>query len=248
MNRFQSLIAVLAVSLALGPSARAAQANAVPAQPNPSGSSSSQASSSQAQSQTVTGEPGQGTRTSGKKAAGKGTAASTPGAHAKSTGAHQPAAKGAATAKSREQAASRQEVNGKQPPARKSSTRRVTSKGKRRLTPRQMRARIHLQPERIEEIQQALIQAGYMNGTPTGQWDDPTRSAMRRFQAEHGFPATGLPEAKSLMKLGLGPHPLPPEVDPSITAQANPNASKSDPPASPPSPPSSPTAESPRNQ
>jgi peptidoglycan hydrolase-like protein with peptidoglycan-binding domain len=65
-----------------------------------------------------------------------------------------------------------------------------------------------LQPERITEIQKALSQAGYLKRDPKGKWDDATRDAMRRFQEDHGFSATGLPEAKSLMKLGLGPHPL----------------------------------------
>jgi len=79
-------------------------------------------------------------------------------------------------------------------------------------------ARLKLQPERISEIQGALAQAGYLNQEPNGKWDDTTRSAMRRYQQDHGFPDTGLPEAKSLMKLGLGPHPLPEELD--STAQA----------------------------
>jgi peptidoglycan hydrolase-like protein with peptidoglycan-binding domain len=79
-------------------------------------------------------------------------------------------------------------------------------------------------PERIEEIQQALAQAGYLQAQPNGRWDDQTREAMRRYQADHGFPATGLPEAKSLMKLGLGPHPLPAELDPSSGAKAGTDA------------------------
>ena len=84
-------------------------------------------------------------------------------------------------------------------------------------------ARLKLQPERISEIQGALAQAGYLNQEPNGKWDDPTRTAMLRFQQDHGFPGTGLPEAKSLLKLGLGPHPLPEELD--STAQATPAAS-----------------------
>jgi peptidoglycan hydrolase-like protein with peptidoglycan-binding domain len=75
-------------------------------------------------------------------------------------------------------------------------------------------------PERIQEIQQALVQAGYLKEDPNGRWDDQTREAMRRYQADHGFPVTGLPEAKSLMKLGLGPHPLPAELDTSSGAKA----------------------------
>jgi len=81
-------------------------------------------------------------------------------------------------------------------------------------------ARLRLEPQRVEEIQQALIGAGYLKQEPTGKWDDATRDAMRRYQHAHGFPTTGLPEAKSLMKLGLGPHPLPKDLDP--TAQARP--------------------------
>lgn len=78
-----------------------------------------------------------------------------------------------------------------------------------------------MQPERVAEIQRALTQAAYLNQEPTGKWDDATRDAMRRYQADHGFPTTGLPEAKTLMKLGLGPHPLPPEADPTVRPQAS---------------------------
>ena len=73
--------------------------------------------------------------------------------------------------------------------------------------------------ERIREIQQALLRAGYLEGKPTGRWDAKTRAAMRRLQEENGLPVTGKLDARSLVKLGLGsetagvaaPHPLPPE-------------------------------------
>ncbi len=74
-------------------------------------------------------------------------------------------------------------------------------------------ARLHLEPERVNQIQEALIREGYLQGDTTGQWDARTREAMLRYQTDHGFPATGLPEAKSLMKLGLGSHPLPADLD-----------------------------------
>jgi len=73
----------------------------------------------------------------------------------------------------------------------------------------------------VREIQLALIAHGYLSQDPSGQWDDATRSAMRRFQQDHGFPSTGMPEAKSLMKLGLGPHPLPEDLDPTAQAQSS---------------------------
>ncbi len=73
--------------------------------------------------------------------------------------------------------------------------------------------------ERIREIQRALIRAGYLEGEPTSRWDAKTRAAMRRLQKESGLPVTGKLDARSLVKLGLGPetagvaapHPLPPE-------------------------------------
>ena len=107
----------------------------------------------------------------------------------------------------------------------------------RSLTGQQRLARLHLQPERTQEIQQALIREGYLKGDATGQWDFRTHEAMQRYQLDHGFPATGLPEAKSLMKLGLGSHPLPSELDRNQAGDANPGANPGGLPVTPPSPP-----------
>jgi len=74
-------------------------------------------------------------------------------------------------------------------------------------------AHMQMAPSRVEDIQQALINAGDLHGTPSGHWDSDTRNAMARYQADNGFGVTGLPDAKSLMKLGLGPHPLPAQLD-----------------------------------
>jgi len=109
--------------------------------------------------------------------------------------------------------------SGKTPAPRKSS---YKPRRPRSQTFRYRLARLKLQPERISEIQQGLVKAGYLNQEPNGQWDDPTRDAMRRYQRANGFPDTGLPEAKSLMKLGLGPHPLPEELDSTVQAGAGP--------------------------
>ena len=97
------------------------------------------------------------------------------------------------------------------------------SKGSKRGLPsgsRQRLARLHLDPQRVREIQQALIREGALNGSPTGQWDDATRDAMRQYQSNNGFSRTGLPDARSLMKLGLGPHPLPESLQASASAQS----------------------------
>ncbi len=77
----------------------------------------------------------------------------------------------------------------------------------------------------MEQIQQALIREGYLQGDANGQWDGRTHDAMLRYQTDHGFPATGLPEAKSLMKLGLGSHPLPPELDHAVVGASAPASS-----------------------
>ncbi len=52
---------------------------------------------------------------------------------------------------------------------------------------------------------------------------------MRHYQSNNGFTATGLPDAKSLMKLGLGPHPLPEDVQASATSAQSRNETPSKP-------------------
>ncbi len=106
----------------------------------------------------------------------------------------------------------------------------------RRRRARARRRRIHLSDQRVTEIQQALAKAGYLKGKVDGKWGPVTAEAMRRFQQANGFDATGLPEAKTLMKLGLGPHPLPPALDSTVansgatqaSADAAPSASSQD--------------------
>ncbi len=98
-------------------------------------------------------------------------------------------------------------------------------------------AQLRLEPERVKQIQQALIQAGYLHTEPNGKWDAETHDAMRRYQAENGFAETGLPEAKPLMKLGLGPHELPHDVDPHYAGQKNTQASVKPPTPGSPDPP-----------
>ena len=118
---------------------------------------------------------------------------------------------------------------------RSSAKRRVAS---RRVRSRQRLARLRLEPSRVKEIQQALAREGYLKQEPNGSWDALTRDAMRRYQADHGFSTTGMPEAKSLLKLGLGPHPLPAGLE--TTGQPQPPASEGAP--SDPNPPEAGTA------
>jgi peptidoglycan hydrolase-like protein with peptidoglycan-binding domain len=59
--------------------------------------------------------------------------------------------------------------------------------------------------DRSREIQSALKTQGYLNGEPSGKWDAATTAALAKYQQDHGVKATGKPDARSLINLGLGP-------------------------------------------
>lgn len=57
--------------------------------------------------------------------------------------------------------------------------------------------------ERATEIQEALIKHGYLEGPASGQYDEKTAEAMKQFQQANKLPATGLPSAHALKRLGV---------------------------------------------
>jgi peptidoglycan hydrolase-like protein with peptidoglycan-binding domain len=59
--------------------------------------------------------------------------------------------------------------------------------------------------ERTIEIQQALIRVGYLKGEPSGSMDAATKQALVRFQTDNGWQNKVVPDARALIKLGLGP-------------------------------------------
>ena len=59
--------------------------------------------------------------------------------------------------------------------------------------------------ERYQEIQQALIERGYLGGPPTGIWGPESGDALKRFQKDQSIEATGKLDSLSLIALGLGP-------------------------------------------
>jgi hypothetical protein len=76
--------------------------------------------------------------------------------------------------------------------------------------------------DRATEIQQALIRERYLSGMPSGVWDDATQKAMQRYQGDNGWQNKSTPDARALIKLGLGPghqHLLNPESAMTTTAQ-----------------------------
>jgi hypothetical protein len=59
---------------------------------------------------------------------------------------------------------------------------------------------------RAREIQEALIREKYLDGDPSGVWDQRTRDAMARYQSDNGWQTKSLPDSRALIKLGLGPN------------------------------------------
>ena len=60
-------------------------------------------------------------------------------------------------------------------------------------------------PERVTEIQQALIREHYLSGEASGNWDEDTKAAMQKYQADQGWQTKLMPDSRALKKLGLGP-------------------------------------------
>jgi hypothetical protein len=57
---------------------------------------------------------------------------------------------------------------------------------------------------RYKEIQQALVEKGYLKSEPTGIWDKDSQDAMQRFQTDQKLPSNGKITSASLIGLGLG--------------------------------------------
>jgi hypothetical protein len=62
-----------------------------------------------------------------------------------------------------------------------------------------------IEPERVTQIQTALVREHYLTADPNGQWNDATEAAMRKYQADQGWQTKLMPDSRALKKLGLGP-------------------------------------------
>jgi hypothetical protein len=88
------------------------------------------------------------------------------------------------------------------------------SKRSRKTANRHTRGQQKIDRQRALEIQEALIREHYLTGKPTGVWNDATQQAMQRYQADNNWQSKTTPDARALIKLGLGPdrqHLLNPE-------------------------------------
>jgi hypothetical protein len=61
--------------------------------------------------------------------------------------------------------------------------------------------------DRYREIQQALVEKGYLKSEPDGVWDGQSSDALRQFQTDRNLSPTGKLSSASLIALGLGPKP-----------------------------------------
>src|ERR1700761_5302257 len=58
-----------------------------------------------------------------------------------------------------------------------------------------------IQPERVTQIQQALIREPSRSSEPTGNWDATTQAAMQKYQADQGWQTKLMPDSRALKKL-----------------------------------------------
>ena len=92
-----------------------------------------------------------------------------------------------------------------------------------KITPRRAAAASPRQsqpsPERYRQIQQALIDKGFLDGEPTGQWDQRSIDALKKFEQSQQLKDDGKIDSMSLIALGLGPKrtPLPASPLPGAT-------------------------------
>ena len=70
---------------------------------------------------------------------------------------------------------------------------------------RRLRGQQAIDPARVSEIQQALIRERYLTGAANGKWDETTKAAMQKYQADQGWQIKLIPDSRALKKLGLGP-------------------------------------------
>ena len=95
------------------------------------------------------------------------------------------------------------------------STHKTSSKSRKsRKTTSRKRGQQKIDSKRAQQIQEALVREHYLSGKPSGVWDDATQKALQKYQADNGWQSKTTPDARALIKLGLGPdhdHLLNPE-------------------------------------
>ncbi len=89
-----------------------------------------------------------------------------------------------------------------------SSTRKAARKSRVRRTSRtswRHRGQQSIKTDRAREIQEALIRENYLDGEADGVWGPESQAAMAHYQEDNGWQSKVVPDARALIKLGLGP-------------------------------------------
>jgi len=130
---------------------------------------------------------------------------------AKSSGAKTGAKKASTQTKARaataRKGASKQGKQTARRPAKPSGKSRASSTSRRRRAsiPSFRAGQQRPTPDRVKDIQSALIARGYLEGEADGNWGGSTVDAFKRFQQDQNLNADGKLGSMSLIALGLGP-------------------------------------------
>ena len=79
------------------------------------------------------------------------------------------------------------------------------SKARVKKTSWKRRGQQSIDSQRTLQIQEALIDAGYLKGEPSGKMDVATKQALVKLQGDNGWQTKVVPDSRALIKLGLGP-------------------------------------------
>jgi hypothetical protein len=79
------------------------------------------------------------------------------------------------------------------------------SQTRRHSTVRHARGQQAIDPDRVSQIQTALIREHYLSSDANGKWDTTTQAAMQKYQADNGWQTKLMPDSRAIKKLGLGP-------------------------------------------
>ncbi len=141
-----------------------------------------------------------GTLVAQEKTPAKKTATKNKGAPAKRSGVNSSGKKGAGAAKKGTSTASAGKPG--------TTTRSASSRGKKTPAKRVTWRNRQMTPstDRYREIQGALASKGFLNPEDaTGNWNQASSDALKKFQAEQNLESSGKINSLSLIALGLGP-------------------------------------------
>ncbi len=86
-----------------------------------------------------------------------------------------------------------------------SSATRCKKGRKCKASVKKVRGQQVIDADRTREIQAALIREHYLDGEPTGEFDQRTKQALMKYQQDNGWQNKVVPDSRALIKLGLGP-------------------------------------------